>query len=192
MTDYRNGTCKWCGNPGEVFRNNSLCDSCDSDTFFCLVCRERTHLEYKCRHVFQDEGFQWRGAGVHPTDGAMKVPLHRLLSAMGEEFSRDLKVAIKSKKFHTWMVAPMIGGGGTLSLYGMPERDGRWMVREWGDRLLELGESDRAAEFADGYRWLVSLYDNKTTKANLATLDWIDQWLWPLSRLERGDRNARA
>lgn len=101
---------------------------------------------------------------------------------MGEDFTRDLKVAIKSGKFYTWMIAPMIGGGGLLELHGMPERDGgMWM---WGERLIELGQSDRADVLADGYRWLVSLYKNNTMKANRATLAWIDQWLWPLSRLD--------
>jgi hypothetical protein len=55
------------------------------------------------------------------------------------------------------------------------------MVSVWGDRLIELGSGDHAEELHDGYRWLVSLYDRQTTKANRTTLTWIDQWLWPLT-----------
>jgi hypothetical protein len=94
---------------------------------------------------------------------------------MGEDFARDLRSAIKSARFHTWMVAPMIGGGGHLSLYGMPR------VNSYGDRLIELGESGRAEELHDGYRWLVSLYDGYTAKANRTTIGWINQWLWPFT-----------
>lgn len=103
---------------------------------------------------------------------------------MGEEFAVDLKAAIESGQFYTWMVAPMIGGGGSLSVNGMPERDGRWMVHEWGNRLIKLGESDRAEEFHDGYRWLVSLYKSNTTIANRITIAWIDRWLWPLTPIQ--------
>lgn len=190
MTDYRSGTCKWCGDPGKVFCDNGLCDTCDRDTIYCRVCRCLQHCDSKCRHVFQDEWFEWRGAGVYPADKEMMIPVHRLLSAMGEEFARDLKAAIDSRKFYTWSISPMIGGGGILEVNGMPERDGVRTTQLWGDRLIELGESDRADQFADGYRWLVSLYKSKTTKANRTTINWIDQWLWPFSRLGQGDRDA--
>lgn len=185
LSDYRHGTCKWCGNEDEIYRDTLYCESCDSDTAYCSICRQRQHYESKCRHIFQDEYFEWRGAGFSPEDSEMKVPFHRLLSAMGEEFAFDLKTAIKSGKFYTWMVAPMIGGGGSLSVNGMPERDGKWTVYAYGDKLIELGESERAAQLSDGYRWLVSLYKTKTAKANRTTVNWIDQWLWPFSRLEQ-------
>lgn len=177
VSDYKLGTCKWCDTKGEVFRDNRLCDDCDSHTIFCNVCRCRQGDDSKCRHVFQDDGFEWRGAGVNPIDEEMRIPLHRLLSAMGEEFVRELRTAIRSGEFHTWMVAPMIGGGGSLTLYGMPI-DRRW---EWGDALIRLGQGDRAEDLSDGYHWLVSLYNRNTTKANRTTLAWIDRWLWPLT-----------
>jgi hypothetical protein len=175
MNDYKIGKCKWCGESGEVFCDNALCDDCDSNTIRCRICRRRFHWDNKCRHIFQDENFEWRGAGVSPTDQDMKIPFHLFLSAMGEEFSRDLKAAIKDGKFYTWMIAPMIGGGGTLDLGGMSHK--------YGDAIIKLGESSREEKVGDGYRWLVSLYKRQTTRANRATLAWIDQWLWPLSRL---------
>lgn len=181
MSDHKTGTCKWCGDKGDVFRDNGLCDDCDSNTIRCSVCRCRQHYDSSCRHVFQDRNFEWRGAGAYSCDEEMREPFHRLLSALGEDFARDLKAAIRSGKFYTWMVAPMIGGGGTLELNGMPQRDGRWMVTEWGRALIKLGESDRADYFADGYHWLASLYQTKTTKANRTTVGWIDRWLWPLT-----------
>jgi hypothetical protein len=181
VSDYKLGTCKWCGEKGEVFRDSLYCDDCDSNVCRCSVCKQSYHYENTCRHIFQDQEFEWRGAGVNPTDEEMRLPFHRLLSAMGEEFTTDLKAAIKSGKFYTWMMAPMIGGGGSLSLNGMPQRDGRWMVSAWGDVLIKIGESVKAEEFHDGYRWLVSLYKTNTTKANRTTLAWIDRWLWPLT-----------
>jgi hypothetical protein len=183
--DYKIGICKWCDERGDVFRDNMLCDDCDSNTIYCIVCRCRQGDEDHCRHVFQDEGFEWRGAGFAPCDQDMHHPFHRLLSAMGEDFVRDLKSAIKSGEFYTWMVAPMIGGGGHLSLYGMPDRDGKWTRRDYGDALIKLGEGPQADVLADGYRWLVSLYKRNTTKANRTTIAWIDQWLWPFTPTSR-------
>lgn len=180
-SDYKLGTCKWCSTEGDVFRDNMLCDDCDSHTVVCGICKQRRGEYSKCRHVFQDQHFEWRGAGFDPTDAEMMVPFHRLLSAMGEEFARDLKAAIKSRKFYTWLVAPMIGGGGTLTLYGMPERDGELMMFAWGNRLLDLGQGGRAEALSDGYHWLVSLYQGSTTKANRTTITWIDRWLWPFT-----------
>lgn len=177
-TTYKIGTCRWCGDKScEIYRDNLLCDFCDSETIHCYVCRRRQGSDNHCRHVFQDEYCQWRGAGVAPFDEEMRLPFHRLLSAMGEDFARDLREAIKSKRFYTWLIAPMIGGGGILELHGFPfyERG-----RVYGDRLIELGESGRD-DLTDGYRWLASLYERNTTKANRTTLAWIDRWLWPLT-----------
>lgn len=185
--DYKLGTCKWCGSDGEVFRDNMLCDDCDSSTVHCLICRCRQGSDDKCRHVFEDDEFQWRGAGVDPSDEEMRLPFHRLLSAMGQDFAVELKAAIQSGEFYTWMVAPMIGGGGFLTLYGM--RDGGW--RTYGDALIKLGEGERAEELACGYRWLVSLYKTKTTKANRTTIAWIDRWLWPLTPAIQEVQHAR-
>lgn len=173
MDDHKLGICKWCETEGDVFRDNLYCDDCDSNICRCSVCKQDYHYENTCRHIFQDEDFEWRGAGVRASDEDMRAPFHRLLSAMGEDFARDLKRAIRSGEFYTWMVAPMIGGGGHLSLYGMPHG--------YGDRLVKLGESDGAEVLSDGYRWLVSLYKRNTTIANRATIAWIDRWLWPLT-----------
>jgi hypothetical protein len=193
MTDttYKTGTCKWCGNKDEIYRDTMLCEECDTDTIYCRVCRERCSYEYKCRHVFQDDCFQWHGAGVSSDDDDVKVPFQRFLSAMGEDFARDLKTGIRSGRFHTWMVAPMIGGGGSLTLYGMPDRDGQMMLHSWGDKIIDLGESRRAGEFASGYSWLVSLYNRSTTKANRTTIRWIDQWLWPTTPSFATERPGR-
>lgn len=177
MSDFKIGTCRWCGDKGEVYCDSLLCDSCDSDTVYCCVCGDRQHYESKCRHVFQDDWCEWHGAGINPHDESMMIPFHRLLSAMGENFARDLKAAIKSGKFHTWLVAPMIGGGGILELHGIPFG----IRRGYGDRLIELGESERSDDLHDGYCWLVSLYNRNTTKANRTTVAWIDRWLWPLT-----------
>lgn len=170
---YKNGACKWCGEKGQIFRDNLRCDDCDSNVCRCSICKQDYHYENTCRHIFQDEYFEWRGAGVRSDDQEMRLPFHRLLSAMGEDFALDLKEAIRSGQFYTWIVAPMIGGGGHLSLYGT--------TGHWGKKLIELGESERAHDLSDGYRWLASLYKTNTTKANRSTIAWIDRWLWPLT-----------
>ena len=175
MSDYKLGTCKWCETRGEVFKDNLLCETCDSDTVYCNICKCRVSYDDRCRHVFQDNYCEWHGSGIDACDECMFVPFKRFLAALGEDFARDLKSAIQSKKFHTWIVAPMIGGGGILSLYGMPCRD------DWGDRIIALGTGVKAKELSDGYHWLASLYNDKTLEANRTTIFWIDQWLWPLT-----------
>lgn len=181
MSDYITGKCVWCGNEGDLFKDNLRCDDCDSNVCRCSICRQDFNRDYTCRHIFQDENFEWRGAGVRPDDQEMRLPVHRFLSAMGEDFARDLKVAVSSGKFHTWFVAPMIGGGGLISLYGMPDRDGQRMVNAWGDKLIELCEGPQAEQLHDGYRWLASLYNRSTREANRTTVAFIDRWLWPLT-----------
>lgn len=171
----REGTCRYCSTKTLVYRDNRLCEDCDSRTIYCAVCRRREHEDNPCRHVFKNEHCEWHGAGYDPIDPEMERPFHRLLSSMGEDFARELKDAIKSRRFHTWLVAPMIGGGGMLELHGFSS----WhRGREYGDRLLDLGERERD-ELADGYHWLASLYNGNTTKANRTTIAWIDRWLWP-------------
>ena len=181
-TQYKIGKCRWCENRGEVFRDSLLCDDCDGNIIRCSICRTDYHCQSCCRHVFQDRNFEWRGAGVHPYDPELEVPFHRLLAAMPDGFAVDLKAAIRSGRFFTWMIAPLIGGGGILELNGMPDRR---MVHGWGDALIKLGDR---AELADGYHWLASLYKRSTTKANRTTLLWIDRFLWPLSRIEQRSR----
>lgn len=172
--DMRNDTCKWCGEKTLIFRDNQLCDDCDSRTVYCCVCRSRKSEESRCRHVFYAIDHGWTGAGVYPSgDSDMKRPVMRLLSALGEDFARELREAIRQRKFYTWIVAPMIGGGGILDLGGMHHR--------WGDQVIALGQSERAEELHDGFCWLQSLYKGNTTKANRATIGWINEWLWPFT-----------
>ena len=176
-SEYKDGACRWCSDEGQVFKDNSLCDNCDGDVVRCEICKHEYHRDDTCRHVFQDRHCEWRGAGMRPVDPDLKAPFFAFLSAMPEGFATDLRTAIRSGRFHTWVVAPMIGGGGLLTLYGMPDRDGKWMPHKWGDEILTLSEGEKADELADGYRWLVSLYDKKTTTANRATVKWISEWL---------------
>lgn len=176
LSEFITGTCRWCDTKTTIYRDNRLCEDCDGDVIRCSICKRDVHVDDKCRHVFRDQNHGWRGSGAY-IDDDMKPSLFRLFDLMPDGFAADLKIAIKSGRFHTWMVAPLIGGGGLLEMNGMPDRDGRWMVHAWGDALIEIGEGYWAEETADGYRWLVSLYDDKTRKANHATMAWIDEWL---------------
>lgn len=172
-SEFKRGTCSWCGDKGVVFRDNGRCEECDSNIFHCGVCNEDNHRDDLCRHIFQDSSLEWNGAGTgwDPSD-EVKDSFMKLIGLMPSGFAADLRAAIMSGKFHTWVVAPMIGGGGTLTLYGTMNYGCRW-----GTDMIEIGESDYAEETADGYRWLVSLYDDKTPKANQITLAWLDAWI---------------
>lgn len=176
QSEFKKGTCAWCSDETTVYRDNSLCEQCDSDTVECGICGARQHYESKCRHVFQDADLDWAGAGVRAelTD-ASKRGLFKLLDLMPEGFAGELRVAIRSGRFYTWFTAPLIGGGAMMQLNGMGDYS---RSRMWGDRLVEVGESDETAEeTADGYHWLASLYKRDTLRANNRTLDAINEWL---------------
>lgn len=178
-TEYRTGTCEWCGGEGDVFRDNSLCDRCDAATFHCAICDERYHEDDLCRHISQDSNFEWIGSGVQdaPSDETRKSLL-QLFDLLPYSFASDLRKAIRSGRFHTFFVAGLVGQGIDLTLYGMPDRTGRrWMEREWGDALVRVGQGPRAEETSDGYSWLASLYDTDTLEANAATVEVIDEFL---------------
>jgi hypothetical protein len=175
QSEWKKGTCRWCDKKGEVYRNNGLCDDCDSRVIHCTICKQDQHEDSHCRHVFRDRYFEWNGAGVRvPTkhDVRLKTALFTLLGVMPPRFADDLKSAIRSAKFHTWTISPMIGGGGILQLHGMPYDTGT----KYGDAILEIGGGEHANDTADGYRWLVSLYDGDTPDANRVTVRWINAW----------------
>lgn len=177
-SDYKLGKCSWCGERGDVFRDNSRCDDCDSNVCRCSICKQDYHYENTCRHIFQNREFEWCGSGVGMYEDMIRPPLFKMLTLMPEGFARDLRTAILSGKFYTFFVAPMIGPGGSLELHGMPRPDGVSRLF-WGDAMLKLGEGPAAEETADGYRWLASLYQGDTMEANRATVALIDEWLIP-------------
>lgn len=176
LSEFINGTCRWCGDETTIYRDNRLCENCDSNVIRCSICKTDVHIDDRCRHVYRDQNYKWRGSGAY-IDDDVKPSLFLLFDLMPEGFAADLRKAIKSGRFHTWLIAPLIGGGGILQMNGMPDRDGKRMMHAWGDAMIEIGEGDHAEETADGYRWLASLYDRKTRKANGATVGWIDEWL---------------
>lgn len=177
VDEYKEGDCEWCGNHGTVFADNGRCEQCDSDIFRCSICKDDQHVDDLCRHIFQDTNLEWCGSGVGIPTKKVKQSFLALLGLMPDGFAADLRKAIRSGRFHTWLVAPLIGSGGCLSLYGMPNRGDQFMVHKWGDDLINIGSGDRAEEMADGYHWLVSLYDRKTPKANQLTISWINGWI---------------
>lgn len=170
--EQKPGTCEWCGADGEIWNDNKACESCDNDICWCSICKRHEHWESKCRHVFQDQNFEWRGAGVRPVDDDMKKPFFTLLKQMPAGFAVELRKAIRSGRFYTWFCAPLIGGGAIFTLYGIKNRH-----EEYADAMGSLGEGEHAEEAADGYHWLASLYEKKTLKANRATVKWINEWL---------------
>jgi hypothetical protein len=74
QSEWKKGTCRWCDKKGEVYRNNGLCDDCDSRVIHCTICKQDQHEDSHCRHVFDrmdrrdvesDHRVQRGLAGVH-------------------------------------------------------------------------------------------------------------------------------
>lgn len=174
-SDYTLGVCAWCSDETPVFRDNMLCEDCDCDTIECAICGDRQHRDSRCRHVFQTDNLEWNGSGVGEPSDDIKTAFLKLLSLMPGGFAPDLKTAIESGRFRTFVVAPLIGSGASMELAGMPDRDGRFMMYAWGDAMLKLGEGEHADDIADGYHWLASLYEKDTPTANSTTIRWLDE-----------------
>lgn len=174
MTEFKTGTCSWCNTEGEVYADNSRCEDCDNDVVDCLICGCAQHLDSFCRHISEGQHLDYFGSGVGAPHDGIRESFFRLLDAMPRDFAPALRRAIRAGAFHTWMVAPIIGGGGFLELYGMPARGD---CRQWGDFILKAGDRDDAEDMHDGYRWLVSLFDKDTLAANRITIGWIDRWI---------------
>lgn len=172
MSEYKKGTCTWCRDVGTVYADNNRCEDCDREVFRCTVCDQEYHRDDKCRHIFQDADYEWTGAGGYIPSDTVKDSFFDLLTAMPDGFADALNQAIQSKKFHTWFVAPLIGGGAILTLYGMPDH----RERSWGDYLCKVLGEDAEEIIQDGYRWLVSLCDDRTPTANRLTIGWISEW----------------
>lgn len=177
--ELKKGTCSWCGDEGDIYSDNCRCEDCDNKVVHCAICNDDYDEDSKCRHIFKNQDYEWDGSGItwQTSTDCVLTSLRKIIGAMPSGFADDLRTAIQSGKFYTWMIAPIIGGGGMFELNGMPRRNGKYMVQEWGDHLLKLGERDDAEEMADGYRWLVSLYEDKTSVANAMTIDWINSWI---------------
>lgn len=173
--DMRDGECTWCGDETSIFADNGLCEQCDSNVFRCCICNEDQHADDLCRHLFRDENLVWLGAGTGTADPRIRPSLFRLFNVMPRFFAFDLKKAIHSGAFYTWLSAPLIGPGGSLSLNGWPGRPSMSYV--YGDKLMELGSGDGAGHYAVAYHWLASLFKTKTEYANAATVKWIDEWI---------------
>jgi hypothetical protein len=171
-SEFKAGTCAWCGDRGTVYADNGRCEQCDSDVFHCSICDDDQHADDLCRHVFRDSNFEWAGSGTGRTADDVRISFLKLLDLMPPGFGADLRKAIRSGHFHTWLIAPLIGGGGMLEMRGMPYEDGR----KFGDALRDIGDGDNAEEAAYGYHWMVSLYDRKTLAANRVTVAWINKW----------------
>lgn len=167
------GTCKWCGDEGGIYADTGYCEDCDGDIIHCSICDVDQHIDDLCRHVFRNDDYEWQGSGAHDPAASTKASFLTLLDQMPDEFAADLREAIAAASFHTWLMAPMIGGGGILKLHGIKLLPGF----DYGKAMIKLGESERSEASADGYHWLASLYDDRTPKANAITISWIDEWL---------------
>lgn len=188
------GTCDWCGDKDvPVFEDTSRCENCDGDFVRCDVCKTEEHRENLCRHLNYDmDSCEFYGSGINPNgDEHIKKSLFLLFDLMPGGFAVDLAKAIRSRKFYTYLIAPLIGSGGNLHLYGMPSREGMYDYSGWGNYLLRIGEDEggHAEDTAMAYGWLSSLYCRKTEKANRTTLRWIEEYLKRFAR--KGRKNGK-
>ena len=166
-----NGECRRCC-WGPIYADTKLCENCDSAYIECSICKEEQWPDSRCRHVFMDGNLEWRGAGAGCDGQDFRQPLFLLFDLMPMGFPEELRDAIRSGRFFTWLIAPMIGGGGRLKLNGMADP---W---KWSDHIIELGEDEDTGELtADAYHWLVSLHENDTLVANKLTIRWINEYL---------------
>lgn len=191
MSDkYMDGVCDWCNEKTALYEDNKRCEECDSNVVECSVCRCEEDLSNygHCRHVFRDSNWEPNGSGIPWGDReTIKESFLKLCSLMPKDFELYLHQAIRAGDFSTFLVAPLIGDGGILDLGGMPDRwrhrDSEWLP-DYGLEMLKIGQGDDAEECADGYRWLVSLYRDKTPEANATTLRWL--------ALAMGRKNGKA
>ena len=178
------GKCPYCGK----LRNDLLptksgtlrCADCDSLYRWCSICNEEQSDDDHCRHIFKSEDGEWMGSGTHMYEYELeyvRISFFLLLDLMPEGFAQALRIAIFSGEFHTWACLPLIGGGGSLELSGMPRREGQWVNFWWGDFLMEIGSGPDSEDTSDAYHWLASLYNKKTPAANKITLRWLDQYI---------------
>lgn len=177
VDEFKQGHCEWCCEDTTVYVDNGRCEECDIEVFHCCICKRDQHRESLCRHLFQEDYDEWSGSGAGTPSDAVKSAFFRLLSFMPPAFGADLRTAIRSGRFHTWMIAPLIGSGGCLSMYGMPDQSNKILRHNWGDLIVELGGGKYADTLADAYHWLASLYNEATPAANRITIKWLNEWL---------------
>lgn len=171
--DTMAGECACCGTRAQIFTDSHLCEDCDVEHHYCCICKTYEHEDDPCRHLYQNEHCEWIGSGTGGADEFVQKSFMAMLGLMPRGFAAELRAAIDRGEFHTWFVAPLIGGGGKLHLRGLP-----WgQACEWGRMLVDIGSGDHAGGTSDGFNWLVSLYDGDTRDANRLTVSWIDQHL---------------
>lgn len=169
MEDYEEfGACSDCGESCLIYKDTKRCDSCDGRYTYCDICNEEQHEDDTCRHVFKDCNCMWQGSGaLRGEEEGVKASFTLLVGKMPKGFAEALTAAIAKGKFYSFLVAPLIGSGGHLTLNGLP--------LGYGEAMIKLGESDDADEMGDGYKWLASLYQEKTPEANTLTLEWLKE-----------------
>lgn len=169
--------CQWCE---ERKRDviDGLCEECEECVVQCAICNSLQHEDGLCRHTFKDEHYCWNGAGCFGYWAHCKDSFLLLCSLMPRTWALDLWRAIRAGEFYTFTMRPLIGGGGSIQLGGLPSgwQNIHWRSHptpEYGRLLVEIGESEHAEECADGWNWLQSLYCQKTPEANEQTLRWL-------------------
>jgi hypothetical protein len=159
-----------------------MCDECESQHTWCVLCRRKCHEESTCRHVFKCSGtaYEWAGAGAEAwqresTDQICRESFEKCLDFMGADFAADLKTALRRHRYHFQFGGDLVGEAYLdTSLDGQLRFDLR---RRWTDGLTGAQELAMTA----GVHWLVSLWAGggdfpATREADALTVKWIREW----------------
>jgi|GEM_PF-6261165 hypothetical protein len=165
------GTCEWCHDENvPIYKETDRCETCEEHFIYCSVCKEEQFEDDPCRHIFwTDSG--WSGSGGEYSETEIRASLIALIQPMPQGFAQDLKAAIQSGKFRTFTIGCMFGSVSIIELHGLK------YASQYSRELIALGKSDLAEQSSDGWNWLVSLEEDKTTEANALTIKWIDEFI---------------
>ena len=172
------GTCEWCHDENvPVYIDSKRCEDCDYRFTFCSICKEEQFEDDHCRHIFlSDNGWAGSGGDQEETKRCVKVSFLVFLSGMPRGFAEELKGAIQSGQFSTFTYGSLLGTD-EVQLNGFPYEGLLPNSFKYSSDILKLGDSDIAEQSADGWYWLVSLFENETPEANALTIQWIDEFI---------------
>lgn len=176
--------CKECGKRKDVYEDSGLCEDCESNLDYCQICDEwqDTHWGNGCRHL-QWSSFYGMMGGSGSCEGVelAEDQLPALLDCMGDEFAKNLLIAIETEDFFFQYHGSMLGPvevemklGKVQSLHGFDVSKKINTMMEKDDKKGQLA--------AEGVQWLISLWANKedscfTGDANKATAKIIKDWI---------------
>lgn len=192
-TKTRRRRCSECGElKHEVLGRQKLCEECEHDREYCTICDAWEHSDSCCRHVqWSDEFGCCCGCGTNHIEAESHLAsFEALLEKLeplrcGWTYSANMPLLpemsrlIAANNFWTFWHGPLIGAPPNVAFKYEERVRGKLQVFElidirgsdqedWGEEAIE--------EMQLGMAWLTSL-DDRSTKANALTAQWIDEYL---------------